>query len=105
MRPGVRVQGELQPELCENAIDEQLKATIALVKIMDRQAKLMGLDLEKKVEENKGVLDKDSIHLWIIGEVNKSIAPQGAIDIQAEARPVLELKSGSPEIDELEGTL
>lgn len=99
----VRIQGELQPEMDENATDEQLKAAKICADIVALQCKIMGATLERKDDDKKQMLDKDSIHLWIIGEVNKGIAAPGIIDVTAEARPILELKSGSEEIDELEG--
>ena len=47
------VEGEPQPDLDENAIQEQLDATSKCVSIMARQAKLLGLDLQQAVPDDK----------------------------------------------------
>jgi len=98
----VRIEGELQPELDERAIEEQLKATREVVNIMNRQAKLLGLDLEKSVNEEtgEGPGSLQDLQIWLINQVNISTgAPNGApIDVQAE---VLELRSGIEEENEV----
>ena len=66
------VEGELQPELDENAIKEQLDATSKCVSIMARQAKLLGLDLQQAVPDDKkdGPKTLQELQLWIINQVN-----------------------------------
>lgn len=95
----VRVEGELQPELDENAVKEQIEATKQVVAIMARQAKLLGLDIEKSISaDGEGPGSLQELQVWLIGQVNLSTgAPNGqSIDIQAE---VLELRSGLEEVD------
>lgn len=92
-------EGELQPQLDENAIDEQIRATREVVNIMARQAKLLGLDIEKSIADNgEGPGTLQELQIWLINQVSISVgAPNGqAIDIQTEK---LELGTGLPEID------
>lgn len=109
-----------QPDLDERAVKEQIDATKAVVAIMARQAKLLGLDMEKKLENDKDQLDMNQLQMWIIGQVNgttpnlsdlnpspDATAPTEAAvvsEVPADAKPamVLELRAGRPEIDELE---
>lgn len=93
------IEGELQPDLDENAVKEQMDAAKVVVQIMNRQAKLLGLDMEKAVTptgDGPGTLQ--DLQIWMIGQINMTTgAPNGgAIDVQSE---VLELKTGIPEID------
>lgn len=108
----IRVEGTLQPDLDENAVAEQIDATKAVVAIMARQAKLLGLDMDKKIEGNKDELDLNTLQLWIIGQVNGSPDVTQALTFDVEATsspstgkptgPVLELRSGRDDIDEFE---
>lgn len=91
-------EGELQPFMDENATKEQIEATKQVVNIMSRQAKLLGLDIEKSpAVTGEGPQDLQSLQIWMINQTN-IINPQqgGSIDVQSE---VLELRSGIPEID------
>ncbi len=47
------VAGALQPELDARSLAEQLRATDQVVKIMGRQAKLLGLDLQDAIDHKK----------------------------------------------------
>ncbi len=91
----IRVEGVLQPELDEDAVKEQV------VNIMTRQAKLLGLDIEKSIADTgEGPGSLQDLQIWLINQVNISTgAPNGApIDVQAE---VLELRSGIEEENEV----
>lgn len=96
----VRIEGELQPSLDEDAVKEQIEATKQVVSIMQRQARLLGLDIEKSITEaGEGPASLQELQIWLIGQVNLSTgAPNGqAIDIQSER---LELRSGIKELDQ-----
>jgi len=90
-------EGVLQPFMDENATKEQLEATKVITKLIDQEAKLMGLNMEKVLTSDKdGPQDLMELQLWIINRVNGT-APNGkAIDVMSEK---LELRSGIPEID------
>ena len=47
------VAGALQPELDSRSLAEQPRATDQVVKIMRRQAKLLGLDLQDAIDHKK----------------------------------------------------
>lgn len=94
-------EGELQPFMDEDASKEQIEATKQVVSIMNRQAKLLGLDIEKSIAETgEGPGSLQDLQIWLINQVNISTgAPNGApIDIQGE---VLELRSGIEEENEV----
>lgn len=96
------IEGSLQPELDENAIKEQIDATNAVVKIMARQAKLFGLDLqENEMNKKEGPKDIASLQLWINAQiVKKHGGPAGApIEMMGTN---LTLSSGIPDDDEPE---
>lgn len=115
----IRVEGSQQPAMDEDAVKEQIDATKAVVLIMARQAKLLGLDIEKKLEDDKDKVDLNKLQMWIIGQVNQSpeIEDSTALaltdvavpvaSVPAAAKPVtgkvLEMRSGRREIDEMEG--
>lgn len=88
--------GEMQPTIDENAIAEQLKATEVCVKIMARQARLFGLDLETAHKEGEGFDDLQGMQVWIIQQVNQMVgAPNGSPIIESnESGITLELTSG-----------
>ena len=93
------VEGELQPVIDESAMKEQTDAARVVVQIMNRQARLLGLDMEKAITQTgEGPQDLQSLQIWMIGQINMTTgAPNGgAVDIQSE---VLELRTGIPEID------
>ncbi len=97
-------EGTLQPFMDENATAEQLKATNELVKIMARQAKLLGLDMEKAVtKDGEGPANLQELQIWLI---NHHPAPTqstvhgstgGTIDIHSE---VLSTRTGIPELEQ-----
>ena len=104
-----RINERYEPD--EDAIAEQAEATKIVLKTMERQAKLLGLDLEKKPEGNKDEMDLNTLHLWIIGKVNENLpvsdpargsANNAVIPTGTPPRQILELRSGRPEIDELD---
>jgi hypothetical protein len=98
-------EGQLVPVIDEDATKEQLKATETLVKIMTRQASLLGLDIAKAVQhEGEGPQKLQDLQVWLIGQVNMVTgAPNGgAIDVHSE---ILELRSGVPEIDQDENSI
>lgn len=97
-RHGRDEQGEETLIMDENATAEQLKATNECVKIMARQARLFGLDLEKQIEKDDGgFANLQDMQVWIIQQINHiGGAPTGApmIEDRKSDGIVLELKSG-----------
>jgi hypothetical protein len=94
-----RIEGELQPFLDEDSMSEQLKASMVVVKALEGIAKLLGLNIDSKLDEKSGALPTlAEMNLWIISTINQSVKP---LDANVE-KPVLELRSGSPEIDRME---
>lgn len=90
------VEGELQPELDENAIAEQVKANEQVIKIMARQAKLLGLDLQAPEEKKDGDMSMQSLQLWIINQQQNFIAGTAPV-----GGHILELEgTGLPELEE-----
>lgn len=95
----VMVEGARQPVIDEDATKEQLEATNAIVKIMQRQARLLGLDLEKAIEEKgDGPKSLQDLQLWFIGHLNIH-GVGGGQTLEAESE-VLELKSGIPQLED-----
>lgn len=92
IRRWVRTKEGEQPTLDENAVAEQLKATEAAVKIMARQARLFGLDLEQAIKDGEG--PQGDMHLWVIQQVAKMGMPAGGPIVDEETSVVLELTSG-----------
>lgn len=91
------IEGEMQPVLDENAVKEQLKAGQLVVQILARQAKLLGMDLEKSVTpQGEGPQSLSELHLWLIGNINAMGGEGKEINITGKT---LELKSGIPELD------
>lgn len=91
----VRVEGAKMPELDENAIAEQLEAAKIVVKCMERQSKLLGLDVEKAPPTSgEGPSSHQDLMLWIISQSSTQSAPGAVVEIKSE---ILELRSGIPE--------
>lgn len=89
-------EGELQPVMDENAVAEQIDATKAIVAIMARQAKLMGLDMEKAVAATgEGPESLQALQIWLVNQINTAPNGSSAIDVQGE---VLELTAGIPDV-------
>lgn len=96
-----RIDGEMQPFMDEKAFDEQAKAAMVVLKWHERLAKLLGLDLDKKLEEKGGEMPTlAELHMWVIGKVNDTIKP---INPNVKELPTLELRSGNEAIDRMEG--
>lgn len=95
----VIVEGELQPSMDENAIKEQVDATKAVVAIMNRQAKLLGLDMEKAVTPTgEGPGSLQDLQIWLVNQINMTTgAPNGSASIDVHSE-VLELSAGIPEL-------
>ena len=71
----------------ENAHEEQIKASNAMVKVMQRQARLFGLDLEvaMKAQGHKGMYDVNQMYLWITEHIaNVPGAPVKECEIKLE---------------------
>jgi hypothetical protein len=84
-----------QPTIDENAIGEQLKAGELALKIMARQGRLFGFDVESLPKDMEGVGDLQSMQIWIVNHIAKMAAPiKGKVIEQDPDRPVLELESG-----------
>lgn len=84
------VEGELQPELDENAIAEQVKANEQVIKIMTRQAKLLGLDLQPPEHKDGTQMTFQEVQLWIINQQSQ---------MQNPAAEVLTLETGLPDME------
>lgn len=102
----VMEEGSLQPKLDENAVKEQIDAGNLVIKIMTRQSKLLGLDLEKSVaKKGEGPSTLQELQLWLIGQLSAPEGSQGqeqpkVIDVDSQ---ILTLATGLPdELDEVE---
>lgn len=91
----IRTKEGPQPTIDENAIGEQLKASELLVKILAREGRLFGFDVESAEKTGEGIGDLQSMQVWIINHISKMAqsVPGKVID-QDPDRPVLELASG-----------
>lgn len=77
--------------LDENIIGEQIKANQEMVRIMARQARLFGLDLETAIKSEGE--DVGNLQVWILNQINQMVgAPNGAPLEDGEIK--LELTSG-----------
>jgi hypothetical protein len=96
----INTKGGKQPTIEENAINEQLKATEAIVKIMARQARLLGLDVERAGPQVDGAQDRQEMQLWIIRQISMmGVAPAEGSKMES-GREVLELTSGIEELED-----
>jgi hypothetical protein len=73
------------------SVGEQLEATKVSVKLLERMARLLGLDLQALKENNDGIDDRTAMQLFIIRTINEQARPE-------PGREVLELKSGLEEL-------
>jgi hypothetical protein len=80
--------GEAHPALDENAYDEQAKAAMICLKVMERLAKLLGLDLEPQHER----------------PMNLQELQLKMVEWDAIIGTKLELRSGLDEEEDLTGT-
>ena len=85
-------EGTLQPVLDENAVKEQIQATDQVVKILARQAKLLGLDLQEAMtEDGKGPKTLQELQLWIINQTNyhpETLRPVAIEDMKSGIRTI-----------------
>ena len=81
----------------ENAFEEQRKASETVIKIMQRQANLMGLDLTKARNEEEGPIHSLlDLQIWITNQVNPAIQMPGEKKAPGRTLETLELESGHP---------
>ena len=92
--------GEQVEEVDEDAFAEQAKAAEVYIKLMDRQAKLLGLDLARPNDTGRdGKVDLQEIYLYVSKHITYGTAPDGSKRVKRFGD--LELCLDSVEADEL----